>query len=291
MSSNKGPLPDFSALQAAIAPSEPEMDSSTATASEPAETPVPAAVDVLPSFSLNTKPVKKQPAAKPEPKPEPVAKAPVKPTKTDSIALPDFAIKAQEPSKPVEVKAAQPVIAVKPTEPVAKAIAPVAVQPAAKPVVKKQTGIAAEVAGLQDFAAAITGETKVASPAAVTAPVTIESTAMPTIGVTTGTSSASVTPAAKEIKPAAAATVAAPKTTSVKSKSIAVRGQQLTPVIADVAAGVAFAGAAGALYQGIANGDLLAAVSPVAMLVVAGAAMLSLALIARLLIKLNEQHG
>ncbi len=210
MSSNKGPLPDFSALQAAIAPSEPETDSSTATAEEPAEEPAPA-VDVLPSFSLNTKPVKKQPAAKPEPKPEPAAKPTAKSSKSDAIAIPDFAIKAQQPSKPVEVKASQPVIAVKPTEPVAKANAPVAVQPAAKPVAKKQTGIAAEVAGLQDFAAAITGETKVASPAVPTISVTAESTAMPTIGVTTGTSSASVTPAAKEVKPAAAATVAAPR--------------------------------------------------------------------------------
>ncbi len=281
MSSNKGPLPDFSALQAAIAPAEPETDSSTDGTDETVANSEPV-VDVLPSFSLNTKPVKKPAAAKPEVKPEPVAKVAAKPTKTETIAVPDFAIKTPAPSKPVETKSTQPVVTVKPTETVVKPAATAVVQSPAKPVAKKQTGIAAEVAGLQDFAAAITGETKVASPAVPTVSIAAEPIAVAPTGVAAMT---------KDAKPAAVGAVAAPKSTPAKAKTIAVRGQQLTPVVADIAGGVAFAGAAAALYQGIDQGNVLAAIANVAMLIVAGAAMLSLGLIARLLIKLNDQQG
>lgn len=269
MSSNKGPLPDFSALQAAIAPSESEVESSSEPSSDAVSNSEPAA-DAFPSFSLNTKPVKKPTGTKPEAKSDPAAKASSKQT-----------------------KAAQPVIAVKPAEPIAKPAAPTVTQAPAKPVAKKQTGIAAEVSGLQDFAAAIAGETKVASSAAPTINLSTESVAVnPIPSAASATTVATVTTTAKETKPAAvAATTAAPKTTSGRSKATAVRGQQLMPIIADIAAGVAFAGAAATLYQGINSGTVLGVISNVAMLIVAGAGMSSLGLISRLLIKLNDQQG
>ncbi len=289
MSTNKGPIPDFSALQAAIAPVDESNNDSVDETNESDETSEPA-VEAFPSFTLNTKSSKK-PAA-------------TKTVATEPAAKPVIAVKPTTPIKPVETS--------KPVTP-------------AKPAAKKQTGIAAEVVGLQDFAAVITGEAKVAgvnvptpaalvvTPASTSAAAASIVTTQAVVNTQASTSQASVatqpvivTPVAKEAKTTPTATSAAPATASVsaavstvaaqtapknagtRTKTAAVRGQEAIPLVLDIAAGVSFAGAAAALYQGLSSGNALGAIGQVAMLITAGAAMLGLSLISRLLVKLNE---